>query len=90
MRYKNFEIRKPFVFGKPPTKDYFKYNFDLVKWNDDNSNCISLAFLRYDKKEGCFNFDGVGTRYLKYREDGLEEFILRWCKLMEVIIEGET
>lgn len=89
MRYKNFEIRKPTLLGEPPTKDYFKYNFDVVKWADDNSHCWSIGFLRYNKKEESFDFESVGTRYLTDREDGLEEFILRWCKLKEILIEGD-
>ena len=90
MRYKNFEIRKPTLLGEPPTKDYFKYNFDLVRWNDDHSSCLSLAFIRYDKNKGYFKLDLVGTRYWEYHENGLQEFLLRWCKLMEIIINGET
>ena len=39
MRFKQFEIRKPSLIGNPPTEDYFKYNFDLVKWANDNSHC---------------------------------------------------
>lgn len=90
MRYKNFEIRKPTLIGEPPTKDYFKYNFDLVKWDASNSHCWSIAHLIYNEFECSFDFESVGTRYLKDREDGLEEFIMRWCKLMEIIIEGDT
>lgn len=84
MRFKQFEIRKPTLIGKPPTEDYYKYNFDIVKWADDNSHCWSIGFLRWDKKEPCFDFESVGTRYLEYREDGLEEWLLKWCELKEL------
>lgn len=84
MRFKQFEIRKPTMIGKPPTEDYYKYNFDVVKWANDNSHCWSIGFLRWDKKESCFDFESVGIRYLEDREDGLEEWILKWCELKEV------
>lgn len=89
MRFKQFEIRKPTLIGSPSTEDYYKYNFDIVKWADDNSHCWSIGFLRWDKKEPCFKFESVGTRYLEYREDGLEEWILKWCELKELEYEYE-
>lgn len=84
MRFKQFEIRKPTFFGDPPKGDYFKYNFDLVKWADDNSNCWSIGHLEWNKKEPCFEFKSCGLRYLKHREDGLEEWLLKWCELKEI------
>lgn len=90
MKYKHFEIRKPTILGKQPTEDYYKYNFDLVKWADDYSHCWSVGFLRYRTNGDGFEFESVGLRYLKYREEGLEEFILKWCELQEIIIENEV
>lgn len=84
MRFKQFEIRKPTFFGNPPTEDYYKYNFDIVKWADDNSYCWSIGFLRWDKEDSGFKFESVSTRYLKDREDGLEKWLLKWCELKEL------
>lgn len=89
MKYKKFEIRKPTIIGKPPKDDYFKYNFDLVKWSKDNSHCWSIGSLHYRTDGDGFEFESVGLRYLEYREDGLEEFIIKWCELKELEIEGE-
>lgn len=89
MRFKQFEIRKITFLGNPPTEDYHKYNFDLVKWAEDNSYCWSIGKLRWNKKEPCFVFESVGTRYLEYREDGLEEWLLKWCELKEIEYEHE-
>ena len=50
MRFKQFEITKPVFLGNPPTEDYYKYNFDIVKWADDNSHCWSIGQLKWDKK----------------------------------------
>lgn len=84
MRFKQFEIRKPTFLGNPPTEDYYEYNFDIVKWADDNSYCWSIGSLEWNKKEPCFEFKSVGTRYLEFREDGLEEWLLKWCELKEI------
>lgn len=83
MRFGKFEIRTPITL-RPPSDDYYKYNFDVVKWADDDSHCWSIGFLRYDKKEPCFEFKSCGLRYLMHREDGLEEWLLKWCELKEV------
>lgn len=84
MRFKQFEIRKPTLIGDPPTEDYYKYNFDLIKWADDNSHCWSIGHFKYNLKEHCFDFRSVGTRYFEYREDGLEKWLLKWCELKDI------
>lgn len=81
MRFKQFEIRKPTLLGNPPTDDYFKYNFDVVKWADDNSHCWSIARIEYNPDESCFEFSSIGTRYLQFRESGLEIWLLKWSEL---------
>jgi hypothetical protein len=45
--------------------------------------CFSIGQLSWDKEEGWFDFESVGTRYLEYRIDGLEEWILEFCEVME-------
>ena len=81
MRFKHFEIRKQTFVGEPPTEDYHKYNFDIVKWSDNNTWCFSIGTLRWNKGEDCFDFESVLTRYLEEREDGLEEWLIAWCQL---------
>jgi hypothetical protein len=87
MKFKNFEIRQCTFLGDPPTPDYHKWNFDLVKWEKDHIGkdyCFSIGRLKYDRKEPGFDFRSIGTRYLEYREDGLEEWLLKWCELKEI------
>jgi len=85
-RYKDFQIRKPtFIPGaEPKDKEYFLFNYDLVKWRVDNITgeefCFSIASLRYDTKESCWNFESVSDRYLMHREDGLEDWLKEWCE----------
>lgn len=88
MRFKNFEIRKYTFIGDTPTPDYHKWNFDLVKWEkykeSDSEYCFSIGHLKWDRKNMLFDFSSTGTRYLEYREDGLEEWLLKWCELKKV------
>lgn len=88
MIFKNFEIRRPTCLSTTP-EEYYKYNFDLVKWADDHSHCWSIGFFRYDKKNGAFDFESVGLRYLEDREPGLEEILLKWCAMQTEIIKRE-
>lgn len=92
MKFKDFEIRKPTLLQEPG-EDYYKYNFDLVKWDNDKDGtkyCYSIAFLQWNPKEGGFDFKSVGTRYLEYRENGLEEWLLKWCELKTIEFEHEN
>lgn len=89
MRFKQFEIRKPTLLGEPSTEDYYKYNFDIVKWSDDDTWCFSIGTLKWNKKENYFNFKSIGIRYLEEREDGLEEWLVAWCQLKSFEYEYE-
>lgn len=76
------------------------YQFDLVKWENHNPyevtdwytgekrmskrSCFSIGKLIWDTKDECFDFESYGLRYLEHRIDGLEEFILDFCKTMEM------
>lgn len=75
------------------------HKFDLVKWEDCEPHevidwvtgekkmssrfCFSVGTLIWDSKEPEFYFESCGLRYFEYRIDGLEEFILDFCKMME-------
>jgi hypothetical protein len=81
------------------------FKFDLVKWYDhepweainletgekkiSTRSCISIGSLIWDKKDRSFDFKSCGLRYLKYRTDGLEEFILDFCETMEKQLNGD-
>ena len=84
MRFKQFEIRQCNFIGDPPTPDYHKWNFDIVQWSTDNTFCWSIGHLEWNRKEEYFEFSSCGTRYLESREDGLEEWLLQWCKIKEI------
>ena len=94
--WSGFQIRQPtYLDGH-----FEPYKFDLVKWEEHNPyevtdwytgekkmskrSCFSIGTLTWDKKEHGFEFESCGLRYLEYRTDGLEEFILDFCKTMEM------
>ena len=51
--------------------------------------CFSVAMLTWDKKEQSFDFESVGLRYLQHRVDGLEDYILKFCKEMKKELDEE-
>lgn len=70
--------------------------YDLVKWHYFEPRevidgitgerkiitqaCYSIGFLTWNEDELWFDFESVGTRYLEDRIDGLEEWIIQFCK----------
>lgn len=77
MKFKSFEIRE--------TQEYKQY--EVVKWMkdlDDNPYCDIIAFIDYDFKNKTWKFSSIDIRYLENREDGLEEFILKYLELLDV------
>ena len=83
-RFKNFGITRPTYLGDPPADADRRW--DVVKYYtmDGKEYCYVMGMLYWNEKEPCFEFSSCGTRYLEGREDGLEEWILAWCKMKEV------
>ena len=70
VKFKSFEIR-----GKGD-------KYELVKWQ--GKGCFVVGWLEWDRKEEYFSFRSCGLRYLQYRENGLAEWLLAWCKMKEI------
>ena len=70
MRFKSFEIR-----GEGD-------KFELVKWQ--GKGCFVVGWLEWNCNDECFSFSSCGLRYLQYRENGLAEWLLAWCKMKEI------
>lgn len=95
MRFRDFEIRPTtFLDGHTDPK-----RWDVVKWYDHDPwgviewetgkkistrSCYSVAFLWWNEKEPCWEFESVGTRFLEKYEEGLCEFILKWTELTDL------
>lgn len=82
MSFKDFEIRRT---------NEEKYKFELVKWTRDDHGryCFVVGFLTYDTDGQTFEFESVGLRYMEHYQTGLNDFVLRWCELEELIIDAE-
>ena len=94
--WNGFQFRAPiYIDGH-----FEPYEFALVKWEEceprevtdwhtgekkiSTRNCFSIARLVWSPEKESFKFESVGLRYLAYRIDGLEKFILEFCETMEM------
>lgn len=77
MRFKQFELRQ--LYNTAMSEKY-----ELVKWHEDNSSCFVIAFIELKHDSNEWYFDACGVRYLVYREEGLEEWLLKWIELKGV------
>lgn len=80
MKFKSFEIR-----SLNDTQDLLlEYRFELVKWADDHSRCWRIAVLEFNKRDNTFKIESVDLRLLEYREEGLEEWLIKWSELKKI------
>lgn len=103
-KFKDFEIQDvTYLIDSPKDRPI---EFNLVKWQEHKpyevtnwkteekeiitKSCFVIAKLWWNNKEPCFEFESIGLRYLEYREDGLEEWLLKWCELKAFEILYET
>lgn len=42
--------------------------------------CFTIGELNWNKKEGCFDFESSGLRFFEHYIDGLNEWIMEFCK----------
>ena len=99
MLYKDFEIR-PTCYLDGHTDPN---RFDVVKWYThepwevtdlktgekkiSTRSCYSVAHIWWNEKESGWEFKSVWTRFLEEYVEGLNEFILQWMALMDVLRE---
>ena len=96
--WNGFQFRSPnYIDGH-----FDPYRFDLVKWEEhepmevinvitnkkelSTRSCFSIGTLIFDPKDQDFEFKSCGLRYLEYRIDGLEQFILDFCAMIKPIL----
>jgi len=77
--FKNFSVKPAMTIDGSEVKN--KY---AIECSGRKSNFV-IAFIEYDKKESNWDFKSVGTRYLEYRSDGLEKYILTVIELLNMI-----
>ena len=97
MKFKDFEIRPTcFLDGhKDPKRwDIVKWAkhdklMEVTDWETGKKKmqdtfCFSIATVKWNDKETCWEFRSYGTRFLEYYEGGLCEFILKWLELTDL------
>lgn len=84
MRFKNFEVRPT-----QPEKDADgNLQYEVVKWHATGGSCSVIGFLTRDGKED-WEFRSVGMRYFRDREDGLEDYIVAYCHLVDACLDDD-
>lgn len=60
-------------------------DFEIVNWHDEqcSTTCYVVAYLKWNKKEPCYEFESCGLRFLKFYTDGLAEFINAFAEFQE-------
>ena len=81
-KFKNFEICPAIRLGQSGVETV--PNEYAVEYIGDKSKFV-IAFIEYDNSESYWDFKSVGTKYLEYREAGLEKFILSVINLLNVV-----
>lgn len=85
MKFKNFEIRECVGINAENAK------YEVVKWRekpfDGKPYCWVIAFICWNDREPCWQFDCVGMRFIDDYEDGLCEFIRKYMELVDIIRE---
>lgn len=82
LRFKNFEFKHAIRIGNSGVEKI--PNKYVIEHIGDKSNIV-IAYLTYSSKEQEWDFKSVGLRYLNYRTEGLEEYILAVIDLINII-----
>lgn len=59
--------------------------YELLHWHDDC--CITIAFISYSEEMEWFDISSIGTRLIEFWEEHLDEYILRYIKLLSLQYE---
>lgn len=102
MKFKDFEIRPVKSLDGVTGLN----RFELVKWYDhepqgvtnlrtgkvetSTRSCLVVAWLEWNAKESCFELTSVGLRLVENWADGLDQFIIKWCEMVEVCMEEDN
>ena len=73
-------------------KNSYPTEFDIVKWNNDNSvkSCYSVGYLKWNPREPCFEFQSIGLRWIEAKpSEKVCDMILFFCKMMEIVLDNE-
>ena len=86
IKFKDYTIGKPCYLGD---KEPSPWEFTVCKKNKDGKTHFVIADFYYNFKEPGWEFKSVGTRYLEYYSEGLNEWLLKVMDMLECSIRAE-
>ena len=86
IKFKDYIIDKPCYLGN---KEPGPWEFTVCKKNKDGKTHFVIADFYYNFKEPGWEFKSVGTRYLEYYSEGLNEWLLKVMNMLECSIRAE-
>ena len=86
IKFKDYTIGKPCYLGN---KEPGPWEFTVCKKNKDGKTHFVIADFYYNFKEPGWEFKSVGTRYLEYYSEGLNEWLLKVMNMLECSIRAE-
>lgn len=86
IKFKDYFISKPCCLT---SKGPGPWEFDVCKMNSDGKTHFVIACFYYNFKEPCWEFSSIGTRYLEYYSEGLNDWLLKVMDMFECNIHAE-
>lgn len=85
IKFKDFSIDIPhYIDNREPNLN----EYNVIKQNN-NGTCFVIAKFYWNSKESYWEFKSVGTRYLKYYSEGLNDWLLKVMDMFECNIHAE-
>lgn len=82
--WKRFEIR-PIITYKNGENYKSNVDFEVVKWEPTGTSCYTIAYLRWNSHEPCYELESCGMRLLDDYEEGLNIFIKSFVEWRETL-----
>lgn len=60
----------------------------MVCFDENNSGCFVIGWLKYNASEPCFELKSCGLRWCEYATDRLNSFVIKWADLMCLSLGG--
>ena len=87
LEFKNYFINTPCYLDT--NKEPEPNTYAVCKTHPDNMSYSVIAHFQWNSKETCWEFKSIGTRYLEYYSEGLNEWLLKVMNMLECGIRAE-
>jgi hypothetical protein len=86
LTFKDYFISKPVNLSK---KEPEPNKYTVCKMNKGDKTHFVIADFWWNDREPCWEFKSVGTRYLEYYSEGLNDWLLKCMNALECDIYAE-